>query len=175
MTTDRPLHPDSDNEMIFQHPIKGCVVRNFDVLACFVNDVNGKHHDNDSQVYVGVEVFRARNELGTWLTERHPDDKHKLLNHLFVEDVFPCDFTLDNAESRALLGRIDMANSVIEAGGACTICGAQNDDGSVDHLVGCEYMSWMMYLVAKRITDAAGEPSLSEVVRSAHEQIARMQ
>lgn len=162
---------------MFQHPIKGYVVRYPDVMACFANDMGQQYSDNDTQIYVGVEVFRARNELGTWLTMCHPDEKHKLLNHLFVEEVFPCDFEgEDQGDQQALLGRIDMTGSVMEAGGACTICGAPNDpDQGVDHLVGCEYMSWMMFVIAKQITDAAGEPTLAEVVRAANEQIARMQ
>lgn len=172
--TDRPLHPTGDED-VFQHPIKGFVIKKDDRMLCRVNDIGRSGDPGDLGIYVGVEVFRARNELGTWLTEQHPDPKHKLLNHLFVEAIFPCDFSGDDAGSRAVLGRVDLATSVIDAGGACTVCGAQNDDGSIDHLVGCEYMSWMMYQVAKRIVDAAGEPSLAEVVQAAHEQIARMQ
>lgn len=174
---DRPLHPLEDHPELFQHPIKGFIIQHPDTVRCRVNDFDNLMGDTrDTNIYVGVEVFRARNELGTWLTECHPDPKHKLLNHLFVEEVFPCDFEgEDSGQQQALLGRIDMTNSVMEAGGACTICGAPNDEGHVDHLVGCEYMSWMLFVIAKQITDAAGEPTLAEVVRSAHEQIARMQ
>lgn len=174
--TDRPLHPD-DREDVFQHPIKGCVYRELDRMWCCVEDYNQGEHPDDILVYVGVEVFRSRCELGAWLTERHPDDKHKILNHLFVEAMFPIKFEdEESAETQASLQRVDMAQDVINAGGACTICAAPNDpDEGVNHIVGCELMSWLMYRIAVTLLEADGEPTLEDVVRSAHEQIERMQ
>jgi hypothetical protein len=176
--TDRPLHPWNDDRL-FQHPIRGFVIRDMEQLRCFANDIpkganQFKSSDDDTDIYLGVELFRSRCELGAWLTERHPRDEHRLINHMFVEEVFPSEFEGESAETMALLGRVDMAQDVMDAGGACTICEAPNVDGDVDHVVGCEYLSWLMYRLATAIRDADGEPSLAEVVRAAHEQIARM-
>lgn len=170
--TKRPLHIDGLDDRVFQHPIKGFVIRYDDQLACNTTDIGGEP-GRSKGIYFGVEVFRGRCELGTWLTEQHPDDEHKLVNHLFVEAVFPIDFdNNDNTETQASLHRVDLAQANIDAGGACTICG-QSNDGGVDHLVGCEVMSWLMYLMAQTIT-AHREPTLGEVVRAAEQQIARM-
>lgn len=169
--TDRPLHPDGE-ETIFQHPIKGCVYDEDDRLWCCVEDVDEGDHPDDRMIYLGVEVHRGRCQLGAWLTKIHPDQK--FLNHMFVEVIRPVDFEGESAESIASLGRIDTAQSVIDAGGGCTICEAPNVDGEVEHVVGCEVMSWVIHMVTQQILDADGEPTLSDVVRSANEQIARM-
>jgi hypothetical protein len=167
------LHP-NDDENLFLHPIEGCVYKHLgDHIMCFVRDPGVGPSDDDTTIYVGVEVFRSRCELGAWLEEQHPaedDIKNKVINHLFVEAVFPIEFEdQDKAETQASLGRVDMANSVMAAGGACTICGQQDD-----HLIGCEYMSWLMYVAAQAVT-GGNEPSLPDVVRAAEQQIARMQ
>lgn len=163
------------------HPIEGCVYKHLgDHIMCFVRDPGVGPSDDDVVIYIGVEVFRRRVELGLWLERQHPtedDFKNKLLNHLFVEAVFPIEFEEhEKAETQASLKRVDMAQSVMDAGGACTICEAQPDptNGGIDHLIGCEYMSWLMYVAAQAVT-ADREPTLGEVVRSAEEQIARMQ
>lgn len=177
--SERPLHPVEDDRL-FQHPIKGCVFDDkVDRLSCFANDAGERRSEDDIDIYVGVEVHRSRVELGLWLEKQHPAEdniKNKVLNHLFVEAVFPIEFEEhDKAETQASLKRVDLAQSVIDAGGACTICGAPNDPHhGVDHLIGCEYMSWLMYVAALAVT-ADREPTLDEVVRSAEQQIARMQ
>lgn len=174
--TDRPLHPDG-RDGVFNHPVKGCVImrRGDEYLWGFVEDFGQGHNDDDAQIYVGVEVFRARCELGAWLTKMHPDPDMKLINHLFVDAIFPPDFEdTEDPEGQALLQRIDLAQSVIDAGGGCTTCGAPNAGGGVDHAVGCEVMSWMMFCVTKALA-REHEPSLSEVVDAAIRQIERMQ
>lgn len=148
---------------------------NDEYLWCFKEDFGQGSTDDDQQVYIGVEVFRARCELGAWLTKMHPEPEHQFLNHLFVDAVFPPDFEdVEDAEGQAMLHRIDLAQSVIDAGGACTTCGAPNVDGSVNHAVGCEVMSWMLFCVTKALA-REHEPSLSEVVDAAIRQIERMQ
>lgn len=170
--TDRPLHPD-DDDSCWQHPIKGAVYDEGDRWWCCADDEADT--PDDTMIYVGVEVHRARCELGAWLTKIHPNPDHRILNQMFVEVMKPIAFDDDeSAETQASMSRIDTAQSVIDAGGGCTVCGAVNEDGVVDHVVGCEVMSWALYCVARKILDADGEPSLSDVVRAAHEQIARM-
>src|SRR5262252_7473350 len=171
----RPLHPDGQ-DAIFQHPIKGAVfVPDGDRMYALVNDWGGGVDDDDKAIYHGVETFRGRCELGAWLTERFPDPKYKIVNHAFVEAIRPIDFNdEESAETVAAMQRIDMAMSVQQAGGACTICGAPNEDGTVDHVVGCEVMSRFMHVMTQQILDADGEPSLEDVVRAANEQIERM-
>ena len=80
------------HEEVFQHPIKGFVIDRTDDIGCYALDIGQGPSRKDARIYVGVEVFRARCELGAWLNERHPDDAHKIINHLFVEEVFPCEF-----------------------------------------------------------------------------------
>jgi hypothetical protein len=164
---DRPLHPDG-RDFIYQHPIRGVVwqLTNVDYVA-YAKDL-GKGSSEDDR------PFRKRLQLGDWLVEQMPDNKHRLVHQMFIDAIYEPDFEGDSIEAEQLRERVDMAHSVMEAGGACTNCGVEPLDEYVDHRVGCEVMSWALWNVMHQMLDADGEPSLADVVRDAQQQIERM-
>jgi hypothetical protein len=167
MSKERPLHPGGD-QRVFQHPIKGCVwaVTNADYVA-YAKDVGEGSSEDD----LG---FRKRLQLGDWLVDRMPDPKHRITHQLFIDAIFKPPFGEDSQEGQQLLERVDMAQSVMDAGGACTSCGVEPLDEFVDHRVGCEYVSFQLWALTQEAEKAINEPSLDQVVRDAQAQIERM-
>jgi hypothetical protein len=165
---DRPLHPDGMN-FVYQHPIKGCVCQLTDAdYVAYATDYRQGTSDDD-------RPFRTRLELGDWLVKQMPDIKHRVVHQLFIDAIYKPDFEGDSIEAEQLRERVDMAQSVMDAGGACTYCGVEPDgDKYVDHRVGCEVVSWALWSVMHQVLNPDGEPSLADVVRDAEAQIERM-
>ena len=183
-TDERPLHPDGGGEYAFQHPVKGCVWHVADRIQCYVEDFGKGGNEKDRNLRIG-QPAATRLALGGWLDYVMPfkpirGDKERemevelrrRLNHQqFVIANFPLDWDGETAESIQLIEAIDMAHSVMGAGGACTICEAGPPD--YDHLIGCDYVSAMLHQI-EVMSDPEHEPTLQEVVDRANEQIARM-
>lgn len=173
MAKPKELHPDG-REDIFQHPTKGCLHKIGTDWRCYVNDYgNGSDYDRDIRIMHG-QPAHMRLALGEWLATTQPGDDKRLTHQQFINEVFPPDWTGETPEGKQLHERLDMTISVMGAGGACTICLAEPDENkAVEHLVGCEYVSFVLHSM-EQVLIGDHEPTLADAVREANEQIARM-
>ena len=142
-----------------------------DFQSCHTKDPGKGGSEDDLAIETGQKVHR-RLEMGDWLTKTQPEPIKRMIHQGFIDQVYPLEFEGDDPEVVQRNERIDMANSVMDAGGACTICGVEPVDGDIDHRVGCEWISWLLHSLLKEAGD--GEPSLRTVVKRALEQIDRM-
>lgn len=172
-TTDRPLHPDGIDDNCYQHPLAGCgYVWSDDYQSFHIKDPGRGGDDRDITIQQGQKVHR-RLEAGDWLAETQPEPILRMIHQGYIDQVYPLDFSGEGPESEQLIERVDMANSVMDAGGACTICGVEPGPDGIDHRIGCEWTSWLLHSLLKM--DGDGEESLRSVVRRALDQIERMQ
>jgi len=141
-----------------------------------LNDLTDKYRH---MVHEGRAINR-RLKMGEWLRLLKPSNEELLTQQVFLEMLDPVpydelfDDTEETPEGQAVLEQVDMAAAVMEAGGACTICGIEPVEGHVQHKVGCYFPGFMIWRVLHP-EDADRTPSLSMVIQAAQEQIARMQ
>lgn len=125
-------------------------------------------------------AIERRLQMGTWMREQNPGNEHMLPQQIFLEMLDPVpydeifDDTEETPEGQAILEQIDMAMAVIGAGGACTVCGAEQHDGHVHHELGCYLPGFAIWRMLHP-EDQDRTPSLAMVIQAAQEQIARMQ
>ena len=169
-------------EKVFRYPLDPplWVYRwNSNILLCYDKEpVDGDGVLNYRHALDYSLIRDRRHALGAWLKEMKPDDEESLPSQALIDIVEPLPFDDDGSvEHDQLLERIDMAASVMGAGGACTSCGQPvieegDEKGNIDHFRGCEVMSYLLWRAIHREDE---EPTLADVIRAANEQIERMQ
>lgn len=157
---------------VFQHPLKGCAYQWSDDYQSFHVREVGKGSDDDDLVLTEGQKMHRRLEAGDWLAKTQPEPILRMIHQGFIDQFYPLDFEGDGPETEQLIERVDMANSVMDAGGACTICGVEPGPDGIDHRIGCEWTSWLLHSLLK-MKDDDGD-SLRTVVRRALDQIERM-
>lgn len=148
---------------------------------------NPHYPQAEDQVFSYYDVIEERDQrkrrllLGAFLQKQLPDD-HRLVEQMLIDMAEPLPFAefFDDVENTlegdAMFEALDMATSVLREGGDCIECGAtveEQEDGVVDHKVGCRLVSWMLWRLGHP-EEADRTPSMEMVVRAAQEQIARM-
>ena len=166
------------DKRVTQHPIYGvCYDEGAGLQTFYDVEYMGGGGEDAIHIMEGQNHER-RLQVGRWLAEHWPDEDQRMFHQMYLDAVYPIDWEDDeNPETQATLGRIDLAIAVIEAGGACTICGVEpkTKGGHIDHIIGCEVVSVGMWMQWHERPDEDGGPSLAEVVAAAENQIARMQ
>ena len=177
------------NERAFKYPKKGTnlgFIRYWpkdDSIYLTYDDPTYPREEGDiAKEYKLIQESNQRKRrllLGAFLDGQRPQDERFVEQFLVdMAEPLPFDEFYDDvektAEGDALFEALDMAQSVMAEGGACIECDAEADeDGNVDHKVGCRVISWIMWRMVHP-EEQDRQPSMAMVIKAAEDQIARM-